>query len=186
MVAMLFTAISYGRMAHVYPLAGSAFTYVGRSIGPMFGFLTGWGMVMDYMLNPILCSIWCSKALMNLLPQIPYPVCAVFFAVLFTSLNLRGIKANARNNQILVIIMCVVLLIFFFYAVRYLLQIPELSGRQLLKPIYDPHTFSLPLVLTGTSIASLTYIGFDGISTLSEEVRNPRRIYCWRPCLYVY
>ncbi len=175
MVAMLFTAISYGRMAHVYPLAGSAFSYVGRSIGPMFGFLTGWGMVMDYMLNPILCSIWCSKALMNILPQIPYPVCAVFFAVLFTSLNLRGIKANARNNQILVIFMIIVMLIFFFYAVRYLLQIPEFSGRQLLKPIYDPQAFSLSLVLTGTSIASLTYIGFDGISTLSEEVRNPRR-----------
>lgn len=56
MVAMLFTAISYGRMAGVYPMAGSAFSYVGRSIGPAFGFLTGWGMVMDYMLNPILLT----------------------------------------------------------------------------------------------------------------------------------
>ncbi len=54
MVAMLFTAISYGRMAGVFPLAGSAFSYVGRSIHPAAGFLTGWGMVMDYMLNPIL------------------------------------------------------------------------------------------------------------------------------------
>ncbi len=71
MIAMLFTAISYGRMASVYPLAGSAFSYVGRSINPVMGYLTGWGMVMDYMLNPILSTIWCSKAMMNIFPQIP-------------------------------------------------------------------------------------------------------------------
>jgi putrescine importer len=175
MVAMLFTAVSYGRMASVYPLAGSAFSYVGRSIGPFFGFLTGWGMVMDYMLNPILCVIWSSKSLMNILPQIPYHFCIIFFALLFTTLNLRGIKSNARNNQILVIVLAGILLIFFFYAIRYLLHLPALSAAQLTRPIYDPQTFSWPLVLTGTSIAALTYIGFDGISTLSEEVKNPRR-----------
>src|ERR1700723_1152013 len=54
MVAMLFTAISYGRMARAYPSAGSAFTYVGQEINPALGFVTGWSMVMDYMLNPII------------------------------------------------------------------------------------------------------------------------------------
>lgn len=175
MVAMLFTAISYGRMASVYPLSGSAFSYVGRSIGPTFGFLTGWGMVMDYMLNPILCVIFCSKTLMNILPQIPYPVAAIFFTLLFMSVNLRGIKTSAKNNQILVIVLGIVVLIFLFYALRFLLNLPDLTHKQLVKPFYDPETFSLPLVLTGTSIAALTYIGFDGISTLSEEVKNPRR-----------
>ncbi len=175
MVAMLFTAVSYGRMASVFPLAGSAFSYVGRSINPTLGFLTGWGMVMDYMLNPILCTIWASKALMNIIPQIPYPVGVVFFALLFTSSNLLGIKSNARNNRILIIVLTAIVLIFMFYAVRFLLSTPELIHGHLLKPLYDPQTFSLPLVLTGTSIAALTYIGFDGISTLSEEVRNPRR-----------
>src|SRR5579864_5238917 len=61
MVAMLFTAISYGRMARAYPSAGSAFTYVGREINPAFGFVTGWSMVMDYMLNPMICVIWISS-----------------------------------------------------------------------------------------------------------------------------
>ena len=175
MVAMLFTAISYGRMASVFPLAGSAFSYVGRAINPTLGFLTGWGMVMDYMLNPILCTIWASKALMNIIPQIPYPVGAVFFALLFTSSNLLGIKSNARNNRVLIIVLSAIVLIFILYAIRFLLKTPDLTHGQLLKPLYDPETFSLPLVLTGTSIAALTYIGFDGISTLSEEVRNPRR-----------
>src|ERR1044071_10311856 len=67
MVAMLFTAISYGRMARAYPSAGSAFTYVGQEINPALGYITGWSMVMDYMLNPIVCTILCSKFALNFL-----------------------------------------------------------------------------------------------------------------------
>jgi amino acid transporter len=112
---------------------------------------------------------------MNILPQLPFPVCAVFFALLFTSMNLLGIKSNARNNRILIMVLTAIVLTFMFYAIRFLLHMPGLTSGQLIKPFYDPRTFSLPLVLTGTSIAALTYIGFDGISTLSEEVKNPRR-----------
>ena len=123
------------------PLAGSAFSYVGRSIHPAAGFLTGWGMVMDYMLNPILCSIFCSKAMMNILPGVPYAVFAVFFALLFTFLNLRGVKTNARNNQFLVIILSIVVIIFMVYGIRYLIKLPELTTSQFIKPFYDPTTF---------------------------------------------
>ena len=66
MVAMLFTAISYGRMARVYPSAGSAYTYVGREIHPALGYVTGWGMVMDYLLNPLICTAFSAKAAMNI------------------------------------------------------------------------------------------------------------------------
>src|SRR3982751_164517 len=96
MVAMLFTAFSYGRMARVYPSAGSAFTYVGQEINPAMGFVTGWSMVMDYILNPIICIVWCSKAAMNFTPGIPYAGWVLFFFVLFTGLNLRGIQTSAR------------------------------------------------------------------------------------------
>src|ERR1700722_6690896 len=44
MIAMLFTAISYGRMARVYPSAGSAYTYVGQEIHSAVGYMVGWGM----------------------------------------------------------------------------------------------------------------------------------------------
>jgi amino acid transporter len=174
MCAMLLTALSYGRMAAAYPSAGSAFTYVGQELHPALGYVTGWSMVMDYMLNPLICTIWCSKAALNFLPEIPYPVWVVFFAALFTVLNLRGIKASARTNEVVGIGLSVVVLLFLGAALRYLLGV-NLSGADLTRPFYDPATFSLPVVLTGTSIACLTYIGFDGISTLSEEVENPRR-----------
>jgi putrescine importer len=175
MVAMLFTAISYGRMARVYPSAGSAFTYVGREIHPALGYVTGWSMAMDYILNPLICTIWCSKAALNFEPHIPYFAWAIFFAVLFTWLNLRGVETSARINAILAAGMGIVIVIFVVEAVRYILHMPYFGPGFFTHPFYNPQTFSSRAVFQGTSIAVLTYIGFDGISTLSEEVRNPRR-----------
>ncbi len=174
MFAMLLTAMSYGRMAAAYPSAGSAFTYVGRELHPGLGYVTGWSMVMDYALNPIICTILCSKVAMNFLPGVPYAFWVPFFALTFTLLNLRGVKASARTNTVIGIALTLVVITFLTAALRYLLG-AHLDGAALLRPFYDPATFALPTVLTGASIACLTYIGFDGISTLSEEVENPRR-----------
>jgi amino acid transporter len=174
MVAMLFTAISYGRMARAYPSAGSAFTYVGQEIHPSLGFVTGWSMAMDYMLNPLICIIWCSKAAMNFAPGVPYWVWTIFFFGLFTALNLRGVRASARTNAVLAAAMGVVITIFFVVAARYIFGAPHAPGY-FTRPFYDPVTFDFKTVLGGTSLAVLTYIGFDGISTLSEEAENPRK-----------
>ena len=171
MVAMIFTAVSYGRMARAYPAAGSAYTYVGQSIHPAFGYVTGWSMLMDYILNPIICTIWCSKAAINIYPALPYEFWIFFFAGLFTMLNLRGIKAAARTNEALAVIMLAVVAGFLGMAVKRLFHVPT----SFLAPFYDPRTWSTGIILRGTSLAVLTYIGFDGISTLSEEVENPRR-----------
>jgi amino acid transporter len=175
MAGMLFTAISYGRMARVYPVAGSAYSYVGRELHPLAGYAVGWSMAMDYILNPLLCTVWCSKAAANILPGVPFFAWAVFFAGLFTVLNLRGIESSAKTNKILTFVMAAVVIAFFGFSLRYLTAAATLGTSDLLRPLYNPDTFSTTAVLTGTSIAVLTYIGFDGISTLSEEVENPRR-----------
>jgi putrescine importer len=173
MVAMLLTARSYGRMAAAYPSAGSAFTYVGKELHPAAGYLTGWSMVMDYMLNPMICILWCSKAAVSVLPEIPFGVFAVAFFALFTAINLRGVEASARFNTILAAGMGVVIVIFLAAAARYIFGHAETTAFA--RPFYDPARWDTSAVLGGTSIAVLTYIGFDGISTLSEEVENPRR-----------
>src|SRR4030088_3066543 len=131
MVAMVFTAMSYGRMARVYPSAGSAYTYVGRALHPSLGYVTGWSMTMDYILNPLICTIWCSKAMADLLTgtryQIPYPglLWPIIFALLFTGLNLRGVQPSARINSILCAIMGAVIVAYFWFTIRYIFHLPQ-------------------------------------------------------------
>ena len=175
MGAMLFTAISYGRMARAYPSAGSAFTYVGQEISPALGYVTGWSMVMDYMLNPMICIIWVSQQAHVFAPGVPYGAWAVFFALVFTALNIQGVKTSARVNTALAAGMGVVIAIFFVAAARYIFGNPHDGAAFFTRPFYDPQMWNTKAVLGGTSVAVLTYIGFDGISTLSEEAENPRR-----------
>src|ERR1700722_2466423 len=175
MVAMLFTAISYGKMARAYPSAGSAYTYVGREIHPALGYVTGWAMVMDYILNPLICTVICSELARNVLREVPYAAFAVVFAALFTGLNLRAIQTSARINEALAAAMTIVVVIFFVFVARTLWGMHELGAGFFARPFYDPGTFRLNSVFRGSSIAVLTYIGFDGISAFSEEAENPRR-----------
>ncbi|HEX3435815.1 MAG TPA: APC family permease [Pseudacidobacterium sp.] len=175
MVAMLFTSVSYGRMARVYPHGGSAFMYVGKELHASLGYLTGWCMAMDYILNPLICTIWCSKAAQNFIPDIPYPVLVVFFAGLFTMLNLNGVETSARINAGMAAALGIVIVLVVFAALRYLFHLPHQSVSFFTQPFYDPDTFSRSGLLRGTSIAVLTYIGFDGISTLTDEAKDPAR-----------
>ena len=176
MVAMLFTGMSYGRMARAYPSAGSAFTYVAQEINPAIGYVTGWSMVMDYMLNPLICTIWCAQQAHEFAPGLPVWGWKIFFAGVFTLLNVRGIKTSARVNTVMAAGMSAVIVIVFVAAIRYIHGTPHGADPiYFTRPFYDPATFTWGNLFGCTSIAVLTYIGFDGISTLSEEAENPRR-----------
>lgn len=172
MFAMLCTAVSYGRMARAHPAAGSAYTYVGKEVHPVLGYLTGWCMLLDYVVNPLICTIWCASAAHDFFPALPGWIAVFFFAALFTGMNLRGIKSTARTNEVLAAAMLVVVVWMVYAALKYAFNMPSINWTL---PFYDPNTFSLANISTGTSVAVLTYIGFDAISTLSEEVQNPRR-----------
>jgi amino acid transporter len=138
-------------------------------------------MIFDYVMNPIICVIWCSKAALNLattfhLPSnIPFAVYVAGFAVLFTAMNLRGIEASSRTNTIMAAGLGLVIVLFLGAAAHFLWRDPPDGLAGWTRPFYDPKTFSFRAVSAGASLAVLTYIGFDGISTLSEEVHNPRR-----------
>ncbi len=175
LVAMLFTAYSYGRMARAYPQGGSAYTYVSEELHPGLGYMTGWCMALDYVLNPLICTVWSSKAALNFLPAIPYVIWVFFFAGLFTILNLRGVETSARINAAMAAGLAVVILLFVAAAFRYLAHLPPEHGAFYVQPLFDRRSFSAPAVFRGTSIAVLTYIGFDGISTLSDEAHDPSR-----------
>ena len=174
--AMLITAVSYGRMAALYPTAGSAYTYVGKGLNPHLGFLAGWAMILDYLLQPLINTVWISTALHErYLHAVPYVVWAAIIAGIMTLLNLAGVKASAESNKILLAIMSAVVLFFVVLAIRYLFTSEGWAGLFSTQPFYDPRTFNAHRILTATSFAALTYIGFDGVTTLAEDVENPKR-----------
>jgi len=175
MGAMMLTAVSYGRMATLYPTAGSAYTYVGRGLNPHLGFLTGWAMFLDYLIQPLLNGIYGALTIQRFVPFVPYAVLAAAFVGIMTFLNLRGIRATARANIILLTIMCAVIGVFMVLAVRYLFHFQGWPGVFSFQPFYDPKTFNPHVIWTATSYAALTYIGFDGVTTLAEDVENPKR-----------
>jgi amino acid transporter len=116
MLAMLFTAVSYGRMAALYPVAGPAYTYVGRGLNPHLGFLAGWTMFLDYLFIPVVNFVFGALSLQRLFPAIPFNVLAVMFAIAMTYLNLRGIQWTARANEVMLVVMCLVIGIFIVQA----------------------------------------------------------------------
>jgi putrescine importer len=175
MAAMTFTAVSYGRMAALYPAAGSTYTYVGRGLNPHLGFLAGWAMVLDFLLQPLLNSVFVALTLKRFLPQIPYFLLAAICVGLMTFMNLQGIRSNARTNVILLVIMSAVILVFMVLAVRFLFHWQGWGGIFSSQPFYDPKTFDVHSIWTATSFSALTYVGFEGVTTLAEDVVNPKR-----------
>lgn len=174
--AMLITAVSYGRMGALYPTAGSAYTYVGKGLNPHLGFLAGWAMILDYLLQPLINTVWISTALHErYVHQVPYVVWALLIAGVMTVLNLIGVKASANANKVLLAGMTLVLAAFVVLAIKYLYGGQGWAGLFSLQPVYDPQTFNWGKIKAATSFAALTYIGFDGVTTLAEDVENPKR-----------
>ncbi len=176
MFAMMITAVSYGRMAALYPAAGSAYTYVGRGLNPHLGFLAGWAMFLDYLLQPLINTVWISTALHErYVKSVPFFAWAAIIAGIITVLNLRGIRSSARANKVLLFLMFVVIGFFIVLAIRFLFGEQGLAGMFSTRPFYDPKTFDSHRIWSATSFAALTYIGFDGVTTLAEDVENPKR-----------
>jgi amino acid transporter len=132
-------------------------------------------MTLDYAVLPIVAIIQASLAIHRLAPAVPFPVWASAFVTLITILNLRGIQTTARTNIGLLIVMAVVIATFFACSVLYLSADRGAAGLLSLRPFYDPDTFDVRAIASATSFAALTYIGFDGVTTLAEDVRNPTR-----------
>lgn len=175
MIAMMLTAFSYGRMATCYPSAGSAYTYVGRALHPHLGFLAGWAMLLDYLLIPLICTIYGAVTMGRLIGHVPYIFWAAFFAALMTVINLRGIRATMTANFVVLIIMTIVVTVFVVLAIAWLMQQRGWGSLFSIQPFYRPAQFHLGAIATGTSVAALTYGGFDGVTTLAEDVENPRK-----------
>jgi putrescine importer len=175
MVAMSVTAVAFGRMASVFPSSGSVYSYVSKTMNPHVGFILGWTMFLEYLFQPIQNALYAVLAIRRMVPQIPFAVLAAVTVGLITLMTVQGIKFNARANQALLGFMVLVTAVFLVQAFRFIVLHKGVGGLFTTQPIYDPSTFNLRALAAGTSFAALVFIGFDGVSILAEEVRNPRR-----------
>ena len=172
-LGMAFTAASYAQMSRAFPVAGSVYTYAGRGIAQPVGFLAGWMVLLDYVLVPGLLYLISGVAMNSILPAIPVWAWVAAFVVLNTVVNYFGIETTARINKVMLVAELVVLAIFLVVGI---VALANGAGRGFaLTPLYDSSTFSLGLVFGAVSIAVLSFLGFDGISTLAEENRESAR-----------
>jgi amino acid transporter len=173
MLAMAFTAASYAQMARAFPMAGSVYAYAGRGIAQPVGFLAGWMVLLDYVLVPGLLYLIASIAMNSIVPAIPVWLWIVAFVVLNTVVNYLGIEMTARVNKIMLVAELVVLAIFLVVGI---VALAAGAGRGFgFGPVFESSTFSVGLVFGAVSIAVLSFLGFDGISTLAEENRESAR-----------
>ncbi|MGP3928729.1 APC family permease [Nonomuraea sp. KM88] len=173
LVAMAFTALSYAQMARAFPMAGSVYTYAGRGIGAPVGFMAGWAILLDYVLVPSLLYLVASVAMNSFVPVIPVWAWLAAFVVLNTVVNYLGIRMTARITRIMLAAELVVLAIFLVVAGVALAQGEAQTGA--FTPIFDSSGFTFSVVFAAASVAVLSFLGFDGISTLAEENREDAR-----------
>jgi amino acid transporter len=172
-LAMAFTAASYSQMSRAFPMAGSVYTYAGRGIAQPVGFIAGWMILLDYVLVPGLLYLIAAVAMNSIWTSVPVWIWLVAFVVLNTVVNYFGIEFTARVNKVMLVAELIVLAIFLVIGV---VALASGEGRGFdFSPVYNSDTFSLELVFGAVSIAVLSFLGFDGISTLAEENRESAR-----------
>ncbi|WP_067925483.1 APC family permease [Alicyclobacillus shizuokensis] len=174
LVGMIFTAYSYARMSEAFPVSGSAYAYVQRGWNPYIGFFAGWMILLDYILIPSLLYLVSASWLGELVPDVPTWVWIVVFVAINTVINVLGIQLTSRANWVILVFELITFALFCIMAFVY---VASGQGHTAFTaaPLLRPHAFSWSMVGAATSIAVLSFLGFDGISTLSEETRGGRR-----------
>lgn len=172
--AMAFTALSYASLGREYPVSGSVYAYASRAIGPAVGFLTGWALMLDYILSPVLLYVVSSTALHGIVPEVPAWAFGIVFVVANTLVNVRGIETASMVNRIALVLEILCLAVFAVLGVHWIMTDPSSKGFSL-DPVFNASTFDPNLVMSAVSLGVLSFLGFDGIATLAEEAKDARR-----------
>ena len=173
-IAMLFTANSYVFMIKKYPIAGSLYSYVSKTLSPYIGFLSGWVLILDYVLIPTVTAVSAVLFFKNFFPDIPFIIIFIPYILLTGFINIVGVKIIAKMGLFLLIIGELTLILSFVVwghsAIAH-------SGEGI-AGLFSTQPFAfdnLPALFGATSVAVLTYLGFDAITTLAEEAKNPKK-----------
>nr|WP_243752124.1 APC family permease [Leucobacter weissii] len=171
-VTMLFTAASYAAMVRRYPVAGSAYTYTQQSFGGTAGFLTGWVMLLDYLFIPMINFMLIGIYLNTQFPAIPVWVFTLVALLLVLLFNVLGITLVNKANFVIIGLSVVLVIVFVVLAFK------QYLGGDRSVSLIEPFTFGeggIGAIASGAAILALSFLGFDAVSTLSEEAKQPRR-----------
>jgi amino acid transporter len=173
LIAMVFTALSYARMSAAIPVAGSAYTYAQKTFGAPIGFLAGWSLLLDYLFLPMINALVIGIYMHAALPAVPAWVIVLGVIAIVTVLNIVGIVLVARANVLIVAIQAIFIVTFAVLALSKIFGHGDVS---LTAPwTGDGSTSGLEPIFDGAAILCLSFLGFDAVSTLAEEAKNPRR-----------
>src|SRR5262249_42431897 len=175
LVAMGFTALSYGASGNGVPEAASSYMHSCKALHPTLGFFSGWALMLDYILIPMLSVIFVGLTANKVWPEAPYWIWALVAAAGITAINLGGIRVTSRANYLTNAIMIASLVWFIALAIKALHAGAGAGALFSTKPFFNPQTFGFGEIVNTTSLAVLSFIGFDGISTLAEDAKDPRR-----------
>lgn len=175
LIAMVFTALSYRAMSEAFPVAGSVYAYAGRGLHPSAGFLAGWAILLDYLLVPTLCYVVGAVAMRAIVPSIPQSAWIIGFVVFNTAVNMLGIETTARASKVFLVGELIVLALFVVLGAIAISR--GVNGSHWsLRPFFNPAEFHFSIIFSALSVAVLSFLGFDAISTLAEETKGGVRV----------
>lgn len=172
MCAILFTVFSYTHMVKAFPGAGSAYTYAQQTFNPSIGFLVGWAALCDYLFLPMLYALTSQIYLSSFFPEVPSWCWIVLTILFFTLANIFQVKVTVSFNAIFVIFQVLIIVVFVALLIRGLLD--GTASAFSLQPLYSSN-LTWSSILAGSVILSYSFIGFDALSTLSEETVQPKK-----------
>ncbi len=175
LIGVLFTALSYGKLVRRFPSAGSAYTYAQKAFNPYIGFMVGWSSLLDYLFMPMINALLAKIYLTALFPNVEPWIFIFGFVSLMTFMNLRGINVVANLNSMIVTLQIAIIVVFISLVAYGVYQGEGLGTVASTKPFFSENAHLLPM-LTGATILCFSFLGFDGISSLSEETPNAERV----------
>ncbi|OIK13414.1 Putrescine importer PuuP [Bacillus sp. MUM 116] len=173
-IAILFTAGSYRKMVRVFPTSGSAYTYVQKTMNPTLGFMVGWAALLDYLFTPMINALVCSIYVSTMIPQFPVWLTIIFFVLVTTLTNIFSVKFSVSVNFLFVIWQFIAVFVFIALCLTHLWQANGPEGLFALDPLYS-NKMKFSLLMSGAALLAFSFLGFDAVTTLAEETKDPKK-----------
>lgn len=158
--------VSYTELACAMPRAGGAFTYAHRAFGPKISFIAGLVQIIEFVFAPPAIAFAIGSYLHIFLPQLPVIAIACCAYILFTTLNIIGVRAAATFELWITVLAIGELLLFSF------ITLPHVQWKHL---SFNPLPFGWSGVFAAIPFAIWFFLAIEGVANLAEETINPQR-----------